>query len=79
MTHVLTTLGNFETDSIVSLHGKILGVTYDDDRFDSNTRGLCLVDLILPEMQVGRTVGQLSSRGASPVRCGIALIMLSST
>ena len=57
MTHVLTTLGNFETDSIVSLHGKILGVTYDDDRFDSNTRGLCLVDLILPEMQVGRTVG----------------------
>ena len=50
MTHALTTLGNFETDYIVSVHGKMLGVTYDDDRFDSNSRGLCLADLILPEM-----------------------------
>ena len=65
MTHALTTLGNFETGSIVSVHGKMLGVTYDDDRLDSKSQGLCLADLMLPEMQVGRTFGQLSCCGVS--------------
>lgn len=50
MTHVLMTLGNLEMDSIVSVHGEMLGATYGDDRFDSNSRGLCLAVLILLEM-----------------------------
>lgn len=65
MTHALTTLGDFETDTIVSVLGETLDVAYYDDWFDSNPRGLCLADLILFEMQVGRTVGQLSRCGAS--------------
>ena len=65
MTHALTTLGDFETDTIVSVLGEMLDVAYYDDWFDSNPRGLCFADLILLEMQVGRTVGQLSRRGAS--------------
>ncbi len=65
MTYALTTLSDFETDSIVSVFGKMLDVAYYDDWFDSNPRGLCLADLILLEMQIGRNVGQFSRRGAS--------------
>ncbi len=50
MTHVLMTLGNLALDSIVSVHGEMLGATYGDDQFDSNSRGLCLAVLILLEM-----------------------------
>ena len=65
MTHALTTLGDFETVSTVSVRGKMPDVAYYDGWLDSNPRGFCLADLILREMQVGRTVGQLSHRGAS--------------
>ncbi len=63
--HALTTLGDFETDSIISVLGETLDVIYYDDWFDRNPKGLCAADLILLEMQVGRTLGQLSRRGRS--------------
>jgi len=63
--HALTTLGDFETDSIISVLGETPDVTYYDDWFDRNPRGLCAADLILLELQVGRTLGHFSRRGRS--------------
>ncbi len=63
--HALTTLGDFDSDAIISVLGETPDVTYYDDWFERNPRGLCAADLIMLEMQVGRTLGQFSRRGRS--------------
>lgn len=60
VTHALTTLGDFETQEMISILGKNLNVQFYDDWFEINPTGLCLADLLLLDMQIGADLGSSS-------------------